>query len=46
MKLKKELQEIAGGAYKDALFYRFRGGLRFTLSEGGSQRDMALKRLR
>ena len=41
-----KIQEIVGGKYRHALFYHFPGGLRFALSEGGSQLDMALVALR
>lgn len=41
-----KIQEIIGGKYRHALFDRFPGGLRFTLSDGGSPLDMALVALR
>lgn len=46
MSYKIKTQEIVGTTYRHALFYRFPGGLRFELSEGGSPLDMALSALR
>lgn len=46
MNCKITIQAIVGGKYRHALFYRFPGGLRFALSEGGSPLDMALSALR
>ena len=46
MNYKIKTQEIIRGKYRHALFYRFPGGLRFELSEGGSPLDMALSALR
>jgi hypothetical protein len=46
MNFRKEIQEIVGSAYRDALFYNFPGGLRIELSEGGSPLDQVLVALR
>jgi hypothetical protein len=48
MNFRKEIQEIVGNTYRDALFYNFPGGLRFELSEGdgGSPLDQVLVALR
>jgi hypothetical protein len=46
MNFRKEIQEIVGSTYRDALFYNFPGGLRFELSEGGSPLDQVLVALR
>ena len=46
MNYKIKTQEIIRGKYRHALFYRFPGGLRYALSEGGSPLDMALSALR
>lgn len=46
MNYKIKIQAIVGSKYRHALFYRFPGGLRFELSEGGSPLDMALSALR
>jgi hypothetical protein len=46
MNFRKEIQEIVGNTYRDALFYNFPVGLRFELSEGGSPLDEVLVALR
>jgi Domain of unknown function (DUF3885) len=46
MNFRREIQEIIGNTYRDALFYNFPGGLRFELSEGGSPLDQVLVALR
>jgi hypothetical protein len=46
MNLRREVQTILGWGYRHALFYNFPNGLRFALSEGGSQLDQALTALR
>jgi hypothetical protein len=46
MNFRKQIQEIVGSTYRDALFYNFPGGLRFELSEGGSPLDQVLVALR
>ena len=47
MKFKSVIASLTEtGVYRDALFYKFPGGLRFELSEGGSPLDQVLTALR